>query len=63
MRGDRGFCVEEIMAWCETPPEVYDCGGLAKNSLLLGKLTPAQVTARMRSCLCDAPSVREFAEF
>ena len=34
-RGDRGFCREEMMAWCETPPEVYDCGGLAKNSLLL----------------------------
>jgi hypothetical protein len=36
--------VEEIIAWCETPPEVYDCGGLAKKSRLLGKLTPAQVT-------------------
>lgn len=63
VRGDSGFCVEEIMAWCETQPEVYYCFGLAKNSVLVGKLTPALVTARMRYCLCGAPSVREFAEF
>ncbi len=37
--------------------------GLPKNSMLIEKLTPAVVTARRRSCLCGAPSVREFAEF
>ena len=63
VRGDSGFCVEEIMAWCEMQPEVYYCLGLAKNSVLVGKLTPTLVTARMRYCLCGAPSVREFAEF
>jgi hypothetical protein len=63
VRGDSGFCVEEIMAWVETQPEIYYCLGLAKNRVLIGKLTPALVTARMRRCLCGAPSVREFAEF
>ena len=63
VRGDSGFCVEEILAWCETQPEVYYCLGLAKNSVLIEKLSPALVTARLRYCLCGAASVREFAEF
>ena len=63
VRGDSGFGTEEIMAWCETQPGVYYCLGLGKNPVLIGKLTPALVTARMRRCLCGAPSVREFAEF
>ncbi len=63
VRGDSGFCREEIMAWCEGPPEVYYCLGLAKNSVLLTQLAPALVRARLRHCLCGAPSVREFAEF
>jgi hypothetical protein len=63
VRADSGFCTEEIMAWCEAQPGVYYCLGLSKNSVLIGKLTPALITARMRRCLCGAPSVREFAEF
>jgi len=63
VRGDSGFGLEEIMAWCETQPQVYYCLGLSKNSVLLEKLTPALVNARLRQCLCGAPSVREFAEF
>jgi hypothetical protein len=63
VRGDSGFCREEIMAWCEGQREVYYCLGLGKNSVLLEKLTPALVSARLRHCLCGAPSVREFAEF
>ena len=63
VRGDSGFCVEEIMAWCETQPEVYYCLGKAMNSRLIEKLGPAQVRARERYCLGGAPSVREFAEF
>ena len=51
------------MAWCETQTEVYYCLGLAKNSVLIEQLGPALAGARMRSCLCGAPSVREFAEF
>jgi O-acetyl-ADP-ribose deacetylase (regulator of RNase III) len=63
VRGDSGFCRDEIMAWCEGQPEIYYCLGLAKNSVLLAELTPALVRARLRHCLCGAPSVREFAEF
>jgi hypothetical protein len=63
VRGDSGFCGEEIMAWCEAQREVSYCLGLAKNSVLIGKLIPALVRARMRRCLCGAPSVREFTEF
>ena len=64
VRGDSGFCVEEIMAWCETQPAaVYYCLGKARNSRLIEKLGPAQVRARERYCLGGAPSVREFAEF
>jgi len=63
VRGDSGFCREEIMAWCEAQPTVYYCLGLAKNSVLIGKLAPAQANARLRYGLCGAPRVREFAEF
>jgi hypothetical protein len=63
VRGDSGFCREEIMAWCEGQPEVYYCLGLAKNSVLIEKLGPALVEARMRHCLSGAAGVRAFAEF
>jgi len=63
VRGDSGFCVEEILAWCETQSAAYYCLGLAKNSVLIEKLAPALASARMRYCLCGAPSVRAFAEF
>lgn len=63
VRGDSGFCRDEIMTWCEGQADVFYCLGLGKNAVLLEKLSPALVTARMRACLCGAPSVREFAEF
>lgn len=63
VRGDSGFCREEIMAWCEGQPGVYYCLGLAKNSLLIEKLGPAMVDARIRHCLSGAVGVRAFAEF
>jgi len=63
VRGDSGFCRDAIMTWCEGQPEIYYCLGLGKNPVLLKNLEPALVTARMRACLCGAPSVREFAEF
>jgi hypothetical protein len=58
-----GFCRDEIMAWCEAQPQVYYCLGLAKNSVLIQKLEPALVDARIRSCLSGAPMTRSFAEF
>jgi hypothetical protein len=63
VRGDSGFCREEIMAWCEGQPGVYYCLGLSKNSVLIDQLGPAMAQARARHCLTGAPSVREFREF
>ena len=63
VRGDSGFGTEEIMAWCEAQTEIYYCLGLARNSVLIEKLQPALVAARLRHCLCGGASVREFAEF
>jgi hypothetical protein len=61
VRGDSGFCREEIMAWCESAT-VYYCLGLAKNPVLLERLGPDLAEARRRHCLSGA-SVRVFAEF
>ena len=61
VRGDSGFCREEIMAWCEAAG-VYYCLGLAKNSVLIEQLGPSLAEARTRYCLSGA-RVRAFAEF
>ena len=63
VRADSGFCREEILAWCEAQPEVYYCIGLAKNSVLVGRLAPALANARARRCLCGVASARVFTEF
>jgi hypothetical protein len=64
VRGDSGFCQEEIMVWCERQqPEVYYCLGLAKNGVLIERLGGALADARARRCLSGAASVRVFAEF
>ena len=34
LRGDGGFAREDIMAWCESQPEVYYCLGYSVNSRL-----------------------------
>jgi hypothetical protein len=62
VRGDSGFCREEIMAWCESQRKVYYCLGLAQNCVLLDKLGPAMAEARARICLVGA-TVRKFVEF
>jgi hypothetical protein len=62
VRGDGGFCREEIMAWCESHG-VYYCLGFGKNSVLIERLRPALANAQARWCLSGAASVREFAEF
>ena len=63
-RADSGFCNEEIMAWCESQPEVYYCLGLARNSRLLAheKVQAAFGRARQRAILCGGVS-RDFTEF
>jgi hypothetical protein len=63
IRGDSGFCREEIMAWCEGQSEIYYCVGVIKNSVLIERLGPAMAQARARHCLSGACSVRAFAEF
>jgi hypothetical protein len=63
VRGDSGFCREEILAWCEGQSEIYYCLGLAKNVVLIEKLAVALAEARARRCLSGAPSVRVFTEF
>jgi len=63
VRGDSGFCRDEIMAWCEAQKEVYYCLGLAKNNVLIGELQPALAATRARSCLIGGAATRTFCEF
>lgn len=64
VRGDSGFCQEEIMVWCERQqPVVSYCWGLAKNSVLIEQLAGALADARARRCLSGAASTRVFGEF
>ncbi len=63
VRGDSGFGREEIMAWCESQPEVYYVLGLAKNPVLIECLEPALAEARARRCLCGGATTRVFTEF
>jgi hypothetical protein len=66
VRGDSGFCREEILAWCEDQPAhlgpVYYCLGLARNAVWVEKLQPALALARARACLTGGRG-REFTEF
>ena len=61
VRGDSGFCREEIMAWCEGQ-QVYYCLGLGKNSRLLELAEETLMRARITQCLCGG-QVRCFTEF
>ena len=64
LRGDSGFCREEILAWCEVPPRVVYYGlGLAKNRVLIDQLQPALAEVRARRCLSGVASARAFPEF
>jgi hypothetical protein len=60
IRGDSGFCREELMAWCEANGVSYVLG-LARNARLLAALGPTLVRARERAALCGGRT-REFAE-
>ena len=60
VRGDSGFCRDELMAWCEAH-EVYYVLGLARNARLIELLTPALGRARERAVLCGGHT-REFAD-
>ena len=62
VRGDSGFCRDDILAFCEAQCEVYYCVGMIKNSVLLEKLAPSMAQARARHCLSGG-TVRVFVEF
>jgi hypothetical protein len=61
VRGDSGFCREEIMAWCESR-QLYYCLGLSKNSRLLELTQETLLRARITQCLCGG-NVRCFTKF
>lgn len=63
VRGDSGFCRDEIMAWCEAQWEVYYCLGLIKNSALLDELEPSLAAARAQRCLNGGAPTRAFCQF
>lgn len=63
VRGDSGFCREALMYFCEQAREVYYVLGLAKNSVLIGKIQEPLFSAQVRRCLSGQASVREFSQF
>lgn len=63
VRGDSGFCRDDILKWCEAQRAVYYCVGLQRNAALVRHLEPALAAARAKYCLCGGVAVREFAEF
>jgi hypothetical protein len=62
VRGDSGFCREELMAFCEGQKRVYYVLGLAKNPVLVERVQGALFWAQARRCLTGQAS-REFSEF
>jgi hypothetical protein len=65
IRGDSGFCRDDLMAWCEAQPKsspVYYCFGLAKNSRLSSHLDQAFERVRSKAVLVGGVA-REFCEF
>jgi hypothetical protein len=61
IRGDSGFCREEIMSWCEANRVDY-LFGLAKNSRLLACIQKEMEQAQLRSEMSGKPA-RVFADF
>lgn len=62
IRGDSHFEGEELMAWCESQPDLYYCLGLSQNARLLERLDATLAEARAVHCLCGG-RVRRFTEF
>jgi hypothetical protein len=63
VRGDSGFCREELMVFCEGQKNVYYLLGLGKNSVLVGRVERGLFWAAARRCLTGLASAREFSEF
>jgi hypothetical protein len=62
LRGDSGFCREELMEWCERQPGVFYLFGLAKNSRLLALLEVEMESAKIRHEI-SGKAERVFGEF
>jgi len=62
LRGDSGFCREELMGWCEQHEGVFYLFGLAKNSRLLAALEGEMEKAKIRHEISEKPE-RVFGEF
>lgn len=62
LRGDSGFCRNELMGWCEQQQDVHDVFGMARNERLRKIIAPslAQAGAWYRQTLQPA---RVFTEF
>jgi hypothetical protein len=63
LRGDSGFCREELMALCEMESELYYCFGLGPNARLLRRVDGSLAEARARQILCGGVATRVFSEF
>ena len=62
VRGDSGFCRDELMVWCEGQEKVDYVLGLAKNSVLVERLIPSLADARAKACLTGGHA-RVFQQF
>lgn len=63
VRGDSGFCRDEIMSYCESQqPVVFFCFGLQKNPVLVRQLDENMAWARAMACLTGGQG-RCFKEF
>ena len=61
VRGDSGFCREQLMAWCEANQVDYVLG-LARNARLRAQIEKAMKTAAERQA-ATGEAAREFTEF
>jgi len=61
LRGDSGFCRDQLMSWCETN-KVDFVFGFARNPLLENLLSPYMEQARAQQAATEKPA-RVFAEF
>jgi Transposase DDE domain group 1 len=62
LRGDSGFCRDELMDWCERQQKVHFVFGMARNERLRRIIAPALAQAAVEYEQTHKP-VRVFAEF
>ncbi|MEZ5306355.1 MAG: IS1380 family transposase [Pyrinomonadaceae bacterium] len=61
VRGDGGFCRDEIMSWCESERGIYYCFGFATNQRLLNGIASLMETVSAK-CAKTGKAQRRFAE-